>query len=564
MCAIFLSPFIVIFKAYCPARRRGNLRQISKARDSAIQKGNKGIPKSTKSWESLRDHAKTFKKDGFRLSSLFEQNEGRFQKFSLQQEDLLLDFSKNYLTDETLNLLVELANECQLPESIEAMFNGEEINSTEQRPALHTALREPEDISKRPEVAETLKRMESIVDQVRSGSWTGFGGEQISDVVNIGIGGSDLGPAMISEALSTFETGNIKIHYLSNLDPAHAESCLRELKPESTLFIIASKSFTTLETRQNTEFAKHWFLTKGGDESLISRHFIASTSNVEAALEMGIVEENIFPLWDWVGGRFSLWSAIGLPIAMGIGMQNFRQLLAGAHAMDQHFRHAPFEENIPVLMALLSIWYTGFFEAKSCALVPYSQKFKLLPNYLQQLYMESLGKSVDLQGNSVSTNTGEVIWGSVGSNGQHSFFQLLHQGTEFIPVDFIALANCDTDAAEQHQHLLANCFSQSIALMEGSDDDSDSHKIIRGNKPSNTLLLRELNPYILGNLIALYEHKVFTQSVIWNINAFDQWGVELGKKLSTSVFNAFEDTKEASTLDDSTLNLIKKVKESQP
>ncbi len=529
-----------------------------------MENGNIGTPGSTKSWKSLEDHAKTFRQEGFRLSSLFEQGNSRFQQFSLQQEDLLLDFSKNFLTEQTLNLLVELARECRLGESIEAMFNGEEVNNTEQRPALHTALREPEGTGQRPEVASTLRQMESIVEQVHNGSWTGFSGERITHVVNIGIGGSDLGPAMISEALATFETGKVKLHYLSNLDPSHAESCLRGLKPDNTLFIIASKSFTTLETKKNAELARQWYLSLGGDESLISRHFIASTSNVKAAIEMGINEDNIFPLWDWVGGRFSLWSAIGLPIAMGIGMDNFRQLLAGAHAMDQHFRHSPLDKNIPVILALITIWYTGFFDARSNAVIPYMQRLNLFPSYLQQLYMESLGKSVDLQGNEVSGNTAEVIWGAVGSNSQHSFFQLLHQGTEFIPVDFIALAHSDTDSTEQHQQLLANCFSQSIALMQGSDGDGQPHRFISGNKPSNTLLIKKLTPYNLGSLIALYEHKVFTQSVIWNINAFDQWGVELGKKLSSKVFNAFTDTKEASRLDDSTANLINKVKSSKP
>lgn len=520
---------------------------------------NKGIPTNSKSWNSLRDHANIFRDKGFRLHSLFTLNEKRFDQFSIEHEGLLLDFSKNFLTNETLQLLVELANECRLSESIEAMFCGERINNTEGRPALHTALREPETNSDRPEVAKVLTRMEALVNQVHSSSWTGFNGKPITDVVNIGIGGSDLGPAMISEALRPWSTAKIKTHYLSNLDPAHADICLGDLEPETCLFIVASKSFTTLETQQNTQLAKRWYLRNGGDESRISRHFIACTSNIEAATILGIDEENIFPLWDWVGGRFSLWSAIGLPIAMDIGMENFRQLLAGAHAMDQHFQNAPLQENIPVVLALISIWYRQFFAATSTAVVPYSQRLKLLPDYLQQLCMESLGKSVDRAGNEVPGRTGDVIWGAVGSNGQHSFFQLLHQGTEFIPVDLIAFANSDTNEADQHTHLLANCFSQGVALMKGSDGDGDNHKFIAGNKPCNTLLMKQLDPYTLGGLIAMYEHKVFAQSIIWNINAFDQWGVELGKKLSSTVYKAFGNADKAAALDNSTSNLISKV-----
>lgn len=518
-------------------------------------------PTDTSAWKALLEHSKEFKQRDFRLNELFHGSNHRFDSFSLRHENLLLDYSRNYLNDETKQLLIDLANQQQLPQAIAAMFAGETINNSEQRAALHVALREPRESSEHSEVIDTLARMETFVKGVLAGSWTGFGGDRITDIVNIGIGGSDLGPVLVTDALSAFATGQVKLHFVSNIDPAHIATTLLDLQPESTLFIIASKSFSTLETQQNAVAAQKWLLSKIEDESAIGNHFVAITENSAAATKFGIDPENIFPLWDWVGGRYSLWSAIGLPIALAIGMNNFRQLLAGAHSMDQHFKNAALAENMPVMMALIAIWYRGFFDCHSTAVVPYSQRLKLLPAYLQQLYMESLGKSVDVNGDAVGIDTGEVLWGGVGSDGQHSYFQLLHQGSDFIPVDFIAIATTTVANAEaQHRQLLANCFSQSLALMAGDTDPESPHKNIAGNKPSNTLLLNALTPYNLGSLIALFEHKVYVQSVIWNINAFDQWGVELGKKLSRVVFDALEAPGEPSGLDDATTGLIKQVR----
>jgi glucose-6-phosphate isomerase len=361
---------------------------------------------------------------------------------------------------------------------------------------------------------------------------------------------------MVCDALSPFASTKLNVHFVSNVDPSHLQNTLKNLRPETTLFVIASKSFSTLETLKNAEAAREWLL-QCADAQATSKHFVAITTNLKAATEFGIEEQNLYPLWDWVGGRFSLWSAIGLPIALALGMDGFRQLLAGAHAMDEHFRTAPLERNIPVITALINFWYREFFDAHSTAIVPYSQRLNLLPSFLQQLCMESLGKSVDLQGKPVNYNTGDIIWGSAGTNGQHSYFQLLHQGTEFIPVDFIAAARSDApEDSDAHQHLLANCLSQSLALMEGKQDTDSPHKLVAGNKPSNTLLLEQLNPHNLGMLLALYEHKVYTLSVLWNINAFDQWGVELGKKLSTQVFSAMSSESGATHLDASTQGLI--------
>tara|TARA_B100001105_G_scaffold255196_1_gene253471 strand:- start:1356 stop:2933 length:1578 start_codon:yes stop_codon:yes gene_type:complete len=519
-------------------------------------------PSDTSAWKALLAHSKEFKQHDFRLSELFQGSNNRFDSFSLRHENLLLDYSRNYLNDETKRLLVDLANQRQLPEAIAAMFTGAAINNSEQRAALHVALREPVESSEHSEVIDTLARMEKFVGRVQAGSWTGFSGNRITDIVNIGIGGSALGPALVTDALSGFATGHVKLHFVSNIDPSHITTTLLDLQPESTLFIIASKSFSTLETQQNAVAARRWFLGKDEDKNRTRNHFLAITENSAAATNFGINPENIFPLWDWIGGRYSLWSAIGLPIALAIGMDNFRQLLAGAHAMDRHFKSASLESNMPVMMALITVWYRGFFDCHSSAVVPYSQGLKLLPAYLQQLYMESLGKSVDVSGAAVSIGTGEVLWGGVGSDGQHSYFQLLHQGSDFIPVDFIAFATANlADAEAQHRALLANCFSQSLALMAGETDPESPHKNIAGNKPSNTLLLNALTPYNLGSLIALFEHKVYVQSVIWNINAFDQWGVELGKRLSRVVFDAFENAGEPSGLDDSTTSLIKQVRE---
>jgi len=505
---------------------------------------------------ALEEHSESFKRKNFQLRELFAADSNRFADFSLRHEGLLFDFSKNLLSGETLPLLLDLAQQCEVPAAINAMFAGDAINRSEGRAARHVALRD----SSEPEVAETLERVEQLVEAVHSGRWTGHSGAPITDVVNIGIGGSDLGPALVCDALSHYAHSKLKLHFLSNIDPSHLQSTLQGLRPETTLFVIASKSFTTLETLSNAEAARDWLCTEASPEAT-AKHFIAITANSKAALEFGIAQENVFPIWDWVGGRFSLWSAIGIPIALSLGMDNFRQLLAGARSMDQHFSTAALAQNMPVLAALISYWYREFFSAHSTAVVPYCQSLNLLPSYLQQLCMESLGKSVDQEGAPVDYATGDVIWGSTGTNGQHSFFQLLLQGTEFIPVDFIATASAvDGSNVDAQRKLLANCLSQSLALMQGTADGEPTHKRVTGNKPSNTLLLERLDPYNLGMLLALYEHKVYVLSALWSINAFDQWGVELGKNLSANIFAAFSSEASSRSIDASTLGLLRQVK----
>lgn len=514
-------------------------------------------PTETKAWRALEEHSKTFKLDEFSLQDLFKTN--RFQEFSSTHDGMLLDYSKQFLTQETLELLLQLAEECGLRQAIDSMFAGEKINVTENRAVLHTALRKP-DAQLPAEVAEALDKMSGFIEAVHSGSWLGASGDKITDVVNIGIGGSDLGPAFVVDALHHFQTNKVNLHFASNVDPSHILSILESLDPGKTLFLIASKSFSTLETHENAKLAKQWFLQKGFGHGDIASHFVATTTNLKAAEEFGLAKDNLFPMWDWVGGRYSLWSAIGLPIALACGMGSFRDLLAGANSMDEHFRQTDFRGNLPVLSALLSVWYVNFFDVPSTAIVPYSQRLNLMPLFLQQLYMESLGKSVDVAGKPANYRTGETIWGSAGTNGQHSYFQLLHQGRELIPVEFIAFAKPEFPAqAEQHSHLLANCLGQSKALMEG-DPQQDPHRNVSGNKPSSTLLIEKLTPFNLGSLIALYEHKVFTQSVIWNINAFDQWGVQLGKSLSEKVVKAFTNDSDLDQIDESTKELIKRIK----
>ena len=510
-------------------------------------------------WLALDAHSKTFKQADFRCQDLFADG-NRFAEFSLRHKNLLLDYSKNFCSKDTLGLLIQLAEETGVPAGISAMFAGEKVNFTENRAALHTALRAPAEKNTYPEVIATLNRMTDFVEAIHSGQWRGCDGKKITDVVNIGIGGSDLGPAMVTEALSQFATRHVNLHFVSNVDPTHLQNTLSNLDSTSTLFIIASKSFRTLETHENANSARQWFLARGHKAKDIAKHFVAISTNLEAAREFGIDAENLFPMWDWVGGRFSLWSAIGLSIALAIGMKNFRDLLAGAHNMDQHFQTAELTENMPVLMALLTIWYTGFFDAHSTAVVPYSRALNLMPQFLQQLYMESLGKQISNQGEKISFNTGEVIWGTEGTNGQHSYFQLLHQGTEFIPVDFIAVARTSVAGKEQqHRQLLANCLSQSLGLLTGKEDSEHSEKNSPGNRPSNTLLLSEITPYNLGALLALYEHKVYVQSIVWDINAFDQWGVELGKELSQTIFNAFSNADEKVRLDSSSAGLLEQI-----
>ncbi len=535
-------------------------------------------PSRSRSWQKLASHYLNLHSAGTTISQLFNEDPQRFAHFSLRTDALFLDYSKNLLTAETRELLLDLARETGLPDAIKAMYRGDRINNTENRQVLHVALRTalPEaDPAYNAAVAATLAKMEAFVTKVHSGDWRGYTGKSIATVINIGIGGSDLGPAMVTEALRHCHVPQLQTMFVSNVDPDHMRTALAGADPQSTLFIVASKTFSTLETRQNAALARRWYLENGGEEKQIARHFVAVSANVPKAQAFGIDPENIFPLWDWVGGRYSLWSAIGLPIALACGMQTFRELLHGASLMDTHFRDAPLDANMPVIMGLLAVWYCSFAGAGSQAILPYSQALHLFPAFLQQLEMESLGKSVDLEGEALRIDSGPIVWGSAGTNGQHSFHQLLHQGTHLIPADFIGIVHTQhPQDADQHAHLLANCFSQSQALMQGkSDEDALAellaqgrdaasaqvlarHKRILGNKPSNTLLLEQLSATALGSLIALYEHKVFVESVIWHINAFDQWGVELGKQLGEKLYAALTDAAECAAFDGSTNGLI--------
>lgn len=515
----------------------------------------------TTAWQSLQAHSAQFQQSSFNLAQLVGTKPGRFQNFSLSVENLLLDFSKNLLTQETVDLLLALAEQQRVPAAIDAMFAGDSVNRSEQRAALHVALREPGISARFAQVTETLTRMEELVSAVLNGEHCGYSGKTITDIINLGTGGSDLGPALAVSALQHASATRLRVHFVSNIDPTQLQAVLSSLNPETSLFIVASKSFTTQETLHNAQSARRWLMDHAQSQPAVATHFFAVTANVDAAQAFGINPGHIFPLWDWVGGRFSMWSAIGLPIAFALGMKSFRELLAGAHAMDLHFQNAPLRQNMPVILALLAIWYRGFFAAHSSAVIPYSQALRLLPAYLQQLSMESLGKNVSTTGEALQYHTGDPVWGAVGTDVQHSCMQMLHQGSNFIPVDFIvaaqSAASVDTQAQQQ---LLANCLSQSLALMQGAVDPQASFRTVTGNKPSNTLLLRELNPYNLGSLLALYEHKVYVQSVIWNINAFDQWGVELGKALSHDLFAELSGKITNSSLDDSTQNLLDFVK----
>ncbi len=531
------------------------------------------------SWQALARHARDTSQE--HLSELFRQDTQRYQRFSAEACGLLLDYSKNRVTQETLNLLLDLARERDVEAWRERMFAGEPINLTEHRAVLHTALRahpdrpvtvSGEDVM--PAVARVLAQMRRFTDAVRSGEWTGYTGKRITDVVNIGIGGSDLGPRLATEALIPFASRQLRCHFVSNIDPSHMIETLAPLSPETTLFIVASKTFTTQETMTNAQLARDWLLKQVADERAVARHFVALSTNADAVSEFGILPENMFEFWDWVGGRYSLWSAIGLPIALSVGMDNFEQMLAGARCMDEHFRSAPLETNLPVIMAMLGIWYIGFFDAHSHAVMPYDQYLRILPAYLQQLDMESNGKSVCRDGRPVDGSTGPIIWGQAGTNGQHAFYQLIHQGTRLIPADFIMSAHSQHELEHQHEQLISNCLAQTEALAFGREDsaivaeleqqglDADAvaallpHKRFAGNHPTNTILMDELNPYSLGVLIALYEHKVFVQGIIWNVNSFDQWGVELGKKLALAIQDELQSGKPVSTHDSSTNALI--------
>jgi len=528
---------------------------------------------TTSVWQALKKHQQQISKS--RISKLFADDPQRFENFSLQAPELLFDYSKHLISTETLELLVELAKQAGMNEAITAMFAGDHINNTEQLPALHVALRNPQsETTEGKAVHATLSKIETFVANIQNEEWTGFSGLPITDVINIGIGGSDLGPSMVYAALTPFHSSKVRCHFVSNVDPCHLQQTLASLNPETSLFMVASKTFTTLETLQNAQAAKKWLQDSLSSDDDLAKHFIAVSSNIEKAIAFGINENNIFPMWDWVGGRYSLWSAIGLPIALGTSMLCFRELLSGAHAMDEHFRTSPLNENMPILMALLNIWYLNFFQIETQVILPYIQNLHLFPAFLQQLDMESLGKSVTKDGDSLNVNSGGLVWGSTGTNGQHSFHQLLHQGNHLVPADFIASAPSSTNSSEQHQNLLANCFAQSQALMQGKSLDevkaelaaqgySESeiaalapHKVIAGNKPSSTIMLQALTPSALGALIAAYEHKVYAQSVILGINAFDQWGVEIGKQLSTEIFQAISSDQLCNSFDASTNGLI--------
>ena len=530
-------------------------------------------------WQALQQHRAEMA--GFSMRDAFAADARRFQRFSLDSCGLLLDYSKNLIDERSLELLIQLAEQAGLQQSIAALYNGEHVNASEGRAALHTALRSP--IGRRlvvdgddiiPDVHRVLNQVTELVSRIHSGLWRGYSEKPIKEVVNIGIGGSFLGPQLVSEALRPFTQRGVRCHYLANIDGSEFRELTARLDPETTLFIVSSKSFGTLETLKNTLAARDWYLAMGGPEEQLHRHFIAVTSNRKAAIEFGIGEENIFPMWDWVGGRYSLWSAIGLPIALAIGVSNFKELLAGAYAMDQHFTQAPLAENMPVLMALLGIWYTNFWGAQSHAILPYDHYLRNFTKHLQQLDMESNGKSVRQDGTPLDIATGPIIWGGVGCNGQHAYHQLLHQGRLLVPADFIVPVNSYNPLSDHHQWLFANCLSQAQALMQGktreeaeaelrakgmNEDDVQRlapHKVIPGNRPSNILVMNRIAPFNLGALVALYEHKVFVQSAIWGINAFDQWGVELGKEMGKEVYQRLTGASDETASDASTQGLI--------
>lgn len=508
---------------------------------------------SSRAWSALKSHHGKFA--ATRMTELFARDPGRFERFSLCVADILLDYSKNVIDADTMQLLVALARERELGAEIQRLFNGDKINTSEKRAALHTALRDtgPVKVDGRdvmPEIQQTLARMRAFVDGVRDGSIAGPGGARIADVVNVGIGGSHLGPALVSAALAPYGGDGPRVHYVSNVDAAAVERILRGLDPATTLAVVESKTFTTIETLTNAKMVREWMGIAPGIAA--DNRLAAVTASVQRAVGFGVAEEHVFPCWDWVGGRYSLWSAMGLPIALGIGMDNFHELLRGAHAMDEHFRDSPFERSMPVVLALLGIWYNDFFGAASHAVLPYDESLALLPAHLQQLDMESSGKSVTRTGQPVDFDTGMVIWGATGTNAQHSFFQLLHQGTRLVPADFIAVCKPQHGNAASHAILMANFFAQTSALMQGAPQDG-----FPGNRPSNSILVDKLTPRALGMLIALYEHKVFVQNTIWGVNAFDQPGVELGKKLATGMLPDVENAGAAhAAYDASTAGLI--------
>ncbi len=533
-------------------------------------------PEETTAWKKIEEH---FEQNDFELSTLFQYNPKRFKEFSIERPDFLFDYSKNLVDSRTVDLLLELANETELKQAINAMFSGEIINETENRAVLHTALRDFSDKeilvdgkNIKPDIQKVLNQMKAFSESIISGNHKGFSGKEITDVVNIGIGGSDLGPAMVCTALQHFKT-RLDVHFVSNVDGNDFVEKVKNLNPETTLFIIASKTFTTQETMTNAATAKDWFL-KSGTEKDVAKHFVALSTNVESVKNFGIAEENIFEFWDWVGGRYSLWSAIGLSIVLAVGYENFVELLKGAEKTDLHFQNTDFKENVPVIMGLLGVWYRNFYDSSTHAILPYSQYLSRFAAYLQQGDMESNGKSIDRNGEFVNYETGPVIWGEPGTNGQHAFYQLIHQGTELIPADFIAYAKSNNQVSDHQPKLLANFFAQTEALAFGKDEktvreelqasgmvenDIDklaAFKIFTGDSPTNSIFFKELNPNTLGQLIAMYEHKIFVQGIIWNVFSFDQYGVELGKVLASKVLPELSDNQETSSHDSSTNGLI--------
>jgi glucose-6-phosphate isomerase len=536
-------------------------------------------PVTTTAWKNLQQHFSEMKK--VQMKELFKNDPERFSKLSLYIDDILFDYSKNIITEKTIQLLLQLADDCQLPTAIDAMFNGDIINGTEKRSVLHIALRNFSDRSiysegndVMPEVKRVLRKMRNFCNAVHSGRFRGYTGKRIKYIVNIGIGGSDLGPQMVTEALKPYWQEDIQTYFVSNVDGTHIAETLKKVKPERTLFLIASKTFTTQETMTNANTAREWFLKKAKDEKHIASHFAALSTNEKEVVKFGIDKKNMFEFWDWVGGRYSLWSAIGLSIALTIGYKNFEQLLKGAHNTDNHFSKESFDKNVPVLMALIGLWYSNFFGSQTEAILPYDQYMHRFAAYFQQGNMESNGKNVDRNGEPVEYSTGPVIWGEPGTNGQHAFYQLIHQGTLLIPCDFIAPAQTHNPIGDHHQKLLSNFFAQTESLMNGKTEEEAAkelekqglpdqeiaqllpYKIFTGNKPTNSILVKKITPYTLGELIALYEHKIFVQGVIWNIYSFDQWGVELGKQLAGRILPELQNENPVANHDSSTNGLI--------
>lgn len=536
----------------------------------------------THAYKYLADHFITLSEKS--IKDMFVEDSNRFDKFSINFNAILLDYSKNRIDEQTVALLIQLAKECRLKEAIDAMFNGHKINVTEGREVLHTALRNRantpvlvDGVDVMPKVNAVLDHMKEFTNRILSGQWKGYTGKEITDVVNIGIGGSDLGPVMITEALKAYKT-RLNMHFVSNVDGTHIAETLKKVDPETTLFLIASKTFTTQETMANAQSAKDWFLQAGATEADVAKHFVALSTNEKGVSAFGIDTDNMFEFWDWVGGRYSLWSAIGLSISLGIGYDNFEELLAGAHDADVHFKNTDFEDNIPVILALLGVWYNNFFDAESHAILPYDQYLHRFAAYFQQGDMESNGKYVDRNGERVTYETGPVIWGEPGTNGQHAFYQLIHQGTKLIPCDFIAPAVSHNPIGNHHQLLLSNFFAQTEALMNGKSEEevvaelksagkSDleiealkNYKVFEGNRPTNSFLLKKITPRSLGSLVAFYEHKIFVQGIIWNIYSFDQWGVELGKQLANRILPELKDDEAIVSHDSSTNGLINQYK----